>query len=273
MDGAAHVITVGNEKGGSGKSTTAMHLIVALLRLGHPVGAIDLDARQRTLTRYVDNRRDLASRRGVELPMPELATVERSKADTVAAQTADETARFEAALDGLKSRNDFVVIDSPGSDTFLARLGHQVADTLVTPMNDSFIDFDLLGQVDPETYEVKRPSLYSELVWESRKRRALKDRGKIDWIVMRNRLSTPDAKNKRRVADALETLAPRIGFRLAPGFGERVIYRELFPLGLTLLDLGDERADVRLTMSHVAARQEVRDLMICLQLPGIEEAP
>ncbi|NWG47488.1 MAG: ATPase, partial [Alphaproteobacteria bacterium] len=228
---------------------------------------------QRTLARYIENRKGLMERKGLELPLPELVVVARSAAAERSAQEADERARFHEALDRLRGACDFVVIDSPGSDTFLSRLGHQVADTLVTPLNDSFIDFDLLGQIDPETYEVRRPSLYSELVWDSRKRRALSDRGKIDWIVMRNRLSAPDAKNKRRVSDALETLAPRIGFRLAPGFGERVIYRELFPLGLTLLDLGEEKADVRLTMSHVAARQEVRDLLICLQLPGIAEAP
>jgi chromosome partitioning protein len=165
---------------------------------------------------------------------------------------------------------DFIIIDSPGSDSFLSRLGHSVADTLITPMNDSFVDFDLLATVDPESYEIRAPSLYSEMVWDSRKKRALSNHSSIDWIVMRNRLTSIDAKNKRRIADILEALSARIGFRIAPGFGERVIYRELFPQGLTLLDLQDAKAGVKMTMSHLAARQEVRDLLTTLNLPVTE---
>jgi len=142
-----------------------------------------------------------------------------------------------------------------------------MADTLVTPMNDSFVDFDLLGKVDPQSYKIKGPSFYSEMVWESRKRRAMRDGGQIDWIVMRNRLSHLDAKNKRRVEAVLESLAERIGFRLAPGFGERVIFREMFPSGLTLLDMKKEGVDAQMAMSHVAARAEVRSLMEVLDLP------
>lgn len=268
----SHIIVVGNEKGGSGKSTTAMHLVVALLRMGHGVGVIDLDARQRTLARYVENRTQFTQTKDVPLPMPTVEVVAPEKRELVADAQAEEVAKLEATLGALAARHPYIVIDSPGSDTHLSRLAHARADTLITPLNDSFVDFDLLGQIDPETYEVRRPSLYSELVWESRKRRMLTDRTSMDWVVLRNRMSSLDARNKRRVADALEALAPRIGFRLALGFGERVIYRELFPLGLTLLDLVDERCGVPLTMSHVAARQEVRDLVRTLKLPGVGEA-
>jgi hypothetical protein len=167
----------------------------------------------------------------------------------------------------LAAANDFLVIDCPGSDSNLSRLGHARADTLITPMNDSFVDFDLLGRVDPQTYRIKGPSVYSEMVWESRKRRAVCDGGEIDWIVVRNRLSHLDAKNKRRVESVLEALASRIGFRIGPGFGERVIFREMFPSGLTLLDLRDEGVDTQMSMSHVAARAEVRALVEALQLP------
>ncbi|MBX3447429.1 MAG: AAA family ATPase [Parvibaculum sp.] len=263
----AHVIVLGNEKGGSGKTTTAMHVIAYLLREGFRVGSIDLDGRQRSLTRYVENRKAWAEAAGVNLVMPDHMVITRSMAASVADANAEEGAELDAAIDRLSETNDFLVIDCPGSDSNLSRLGHARADTLITPMNDSFVDFDLLGRVDPQTYRIKGPSVYSEMVWESRKRRAVRDGGEIDWVVVRNRLSHLDAKNKRRVESVLSALAARIGFRIGPGFGERVIFREMFPSGLTLLDLREEGVDTQMSMSHVAARAEVRALVEALELP------
>ncbi len=268
----AHVITLGNEKGGSGKSTTAMHLVVALLRMNRTVGCMDLDSRQRTLSRYVENREDWCTSRGIRLPMPRLHVIDRSLHQDRRQATEEDRMNFERVLTALRAACDYVVIDSPGTDTYLSRLGHAVADTLITPMNDSFVDFDLLARIDPDTLKVLGPSLYSEMVWESRKIRMQTARSSIDWVVMRNRVSQLDARNKRRVGQVLESLSTRIGFRLAPGFCERVIYREMFPMGLTLLDLNEPKADVKMTMSHVAARQEVRELLTALKLPGMERA-
>lgn len=265
--GPAHTIVLGNEKGGSGKTTTAMHVIALLLHEGAAVGSMDLDGRQRSLTRYVENRKAWADGAKVNLVMPDHVVMPKSELDTVAGAQAAEREAFESAYTRLAVANDFVVIDCPGSDSFLSRLGHAVADTLITPMNDSFVDFDLLGRVDPQSWKIKGPSVYAEMVWESRKRRLVADGGEIDWIVMRNRLSTLAAKNKRRVEGVLEDLATRIGFRLAPGFGERVIFREMFPSGLTLLDLRSEGVEATLSMSHVAARAEVRALLDELRLP------
>lgn len=256
QDRGAHVIVLGNEKGGSGKSTTAMHVIVSLLLEQRRVGCLDLDVRQATLSRYLANRREFCRRGGVRLPMPEQITVETG-----------DVAGLDAAIADLKARSDVLVIDCPGSDTPLSRRAHAMADTLITPLNDSFIDFDVLAHVDADSIKVVRPSHYAEMVWEQRKQRALERRAPIDWIVMRNRLSALDARNKRDLAHALETLAQRIGFRIAPGFGERVIFRELFLKGLTLLDLRDPSTGTGLTMSHVAARQEVRALLQALRLP------
>jgi len=267
---APHILVLGNEKGGSGKSTTAMHVTIALLKLGAKVHVVDLDARQRSLTRYLENRAAWSDKRGVRLDMPTHTVVPRAEFDTRAHNEADETARFEAAMNEGEAA-DFIVIDCPGSDTYLARLGHSVAHTLVTPMNDSFVDFDLIGTIDPDTYEVLKPSLYAELVWEGRKRRMMARQTSIDWVILRNRLQQTDAHNKRRVGAALEALAPRIGFRVAPGFGERVIYRELFPNGLTLLDITHKAVDVHLTMSHVAARNELRALIEALEIEGVSE--
>jgi chromosome partitioning protein len=268
---AAHVIVFGNEKGGSGKSTAAMHVAVGLLKLGFTVGTIDLDARQGTFTRYLENR--WARAQAQPLPCPTHIAVARSAAENFQEAAEDERERLAGAFRELQPYHDFVVVDTPGSDTFLSRLGHSHADTLVTPINDSFIDLDLLATVDPETHKVVRPSIYSETVWEQRKQRALRDGGSMDWIVMRNRLSHLNARNKQEIAAILEKLARRIGFRTTPGFGERVIFRELFLKGLTLLDLGENAGEPSLTISQVAARQEVRALLEAIRPVGKAELP
>lgn len=265
----AYVIVLGNEKGGSGKSTAAMHLIVGLLRDGYRVGAIDLDARQATLSGYLASRAAFAEGRGLDLPLPRSAAVHRSMLDSRAEADAEETARFGAAMAELSRDCDIVVIDCPGADTFLSRLGHSHADTLVTPINDSFVDFAMLAKVDPENHEVIRPSIYSEMVWDSRKLRFARDRGRIDWIVMRNRLGATEARNKRDVGSTLEALAKRIGFRTVKGFGERVIFRELYLQGLTLMDVREVGLGIQMGMSHVAARAEVRALIAAIRKPPL----
>ena len=271
-DGECRVIVVGNEKGGAGKSTVSMHLAVALMRMEQRVGIIDLDVRQRTLTRYLENRLRWMQSTGSKLPMPEIIRVDASTERDLDTAEHEETQRLLGAIERLKQVSDFILIDAPGGDTFLSRLAHTTADTLITPLNDSFVDFDLLGDVNPQTLEVIRPSFYSEMVWNCRKKKAQASRKPIDWIVMRNRVSPLEARNKQKVGEALANLSKRIGFRLAPGLSERVIYRELFPAGLTLLDLTEQGSNVAFTMSHVAARQELRDLLILLQLPSLAGA-
>lgn len=264
----AHIIVLGNEKGGSGKSTSAMHLVVALLEQGRRVATIDLDGRQRTLTRYLENRAKAVAE-GANLLMPSFAVVVRSEIPDFHEAQADERNRFLSVLEDYVNNHDVVIIDCPGSDSFMSRLAHGCADTLLTPMNDSFIDLDLIARVDPNDHTILGPSLYSELVWEMRKRRA-RTGGTVDWLVMRNRVGHLDARNKRRVSEVLARLAKRIGFRVVAGLSERVTYRELFLQGLTMLDLG--RTGSTLTMSEVAARQEVRTLVASLELPPVDRA-
>lgn len=263
----ATVIVFGNEKGGSGKSTASMHVIVGLLRLGFKVGSIDLDSRQWTLTRYLSNRAQTIKREGLKLPMPQHVFLSRSERPVRGEAEAEDKARLEAVLAKLGSQVDFLVIDCPGTDTFLGRMATSYADKLVTPVNDSFIDLDLLANVDGRTISVQRPSVYAEMVWEQRKIRAKRDGGSIDWVVMRNRLSSINARNKLDMAKVLEELSTRIGFRIAPGFAERVIFRELFLRGLTMLDTFEIGESGKPRLSHIAARQEVRGLMNALQLP------
>jgi len=261
-----HILVLGNEKGGSGKSTTGMHLIVALLKRGYRVGSIDLDARQGSLSRLIENRIAYAERSGRSLELPLHRRVFRSEAEVRSAARYEERQSLDEALNALAECH-YIVIDTPGSDSYLSRLGHTCADTLITPLNDSFLDLDLLARIDHEGKRVLAPSLYSQMVWEQRQQRAVAKLAPVDWVVMRNRLSHIDARNKREIGYLLEQLGKRIGFRLAPGFGERVIFRELFPTGLTLLDLRAEEVGVSLNMSHIAGRQEVRALLQAIGLP------
>jgi len=265
---SAHVIVLGNEKGGSGKSTTAMHVAVALLQAGQRVATIDLDSRQKSFTHYVENRRDWAERSHIKLDIPKHFCVARGfglRLDEVEAQ---EFGAFAEAISGVEQSHDFVVIDTPGSDSYLMRLAHSMADTLITPLNDSFVDFDVLGTIDPNTFEVTGISHYAEMVREARRQRRLVDGGLTDWVILRNRLSALGSRNKRLVGEGVDELGRQLGFRAADGFSERVIYREFFPRGLTALDeLNEDTLGQRPSLSHVTARDEVKGLIEALKLP------
>ena len=194
--GRAHVLVIGNEKGGSGKSTTALHIAVSLMSDGAQGG----DDRSRRPPGHADAlprepRRLSSSARASSC---RCRCTPRSMA--IGRLRPDEKARFEAALEPAVLGADFVVIDTPGSDTHLSRLAHTWADTLLTPLNDSFIDLDLLARVDPETLKVVRPSIYAEAVWKQRQIRSMQGARPVDWIVMRNRLSSLAARNKRDMA-------------------------------------------------------------------------
>ena len=247
------VIVVGNEKGGAGKSTIAVHLAVALAHEGATVTVLDLDQRQQTMGHFFANRARWIGANDASLPVPE------RPAPPVDAAGLDDV---------MAGASDFLVVDTPGADTELSRAAHQRADLIVTPMNDSFVDFDVLGVVDPVTLNLIRPSLYSETVWEARKVRAAERGRSIDWVVLRNRLASVEARNRRRVDERVMALSKRVGFRTLMGLRDRVIYRELFPFGLTVADLGPGVRPIPVSLGHIAARQEMRVLMAELGLVG-----
>ena len=255
----ARIIVIGNAKGGTGKSTTAMHLIVGLMNEGRKVGSLDLDVPQGTLNRYIENRRAFAAGKDLDLAIPDHHTVNPGPG------AADD---FEATLVRLSETCDDLVIDTPGHDNVLSRLAHANADLLITPLNDSFLDLDVLAQIEADTWRIVRLSHYSEMVNEARRRRRQTDGGTIEWFVLRNRLSPLDARNKRNMGEILHALAEKIGFRDGLGLSERVIYRELFLSGLTLLDLRDKDTGQSFTLSHVAARQELLKLLAVVQPPA-----
>ena len=253
----AHWITFANEKGGTGKSTTAVHVAVALAYRGAEVVAFDLDHRQRTMCRYFENRGDTITRRDIDLPTVECHTIEDVDEDAFGSLVAEKA-----------HGADFIIVDTPGRDDPLARYAATQADTLVTPMNDSFVDFDLIGQVEGESFKVKKLSFYAELIWEARIKRGRaqleQNRREMDWVVVRNRTGYTEARNMARIEKALSEMSKRVGFRTTKGLSERVIYRELFPSGLTLLDKGHLG---NLGTSHLVARQELRGLVANLRLP------
>ena len=264
------VIVIGNEKGGAGKSTLAIHIVTGLLHAGRKVAIIDLDLRQRSMERFFSNRAAWTAANGHDLPLPIVPDMGDGKA-LAKADEAEQLARFDAAYAEAQASADIILIDTPGGDTALSRAAHGRADQIVTPMNDSFVDFDLLGEVDPVTLELKKPSIYSESVWEARKHRAITEGRQvtIDWIVVTNRLAVAEARNRRRLEERMKKLAKRVGFRVGPGLRDRVIYRELFPFGLTVADLSNDIRPVSVSLAHVAARQEMRNLM---QAMGLDDA-
>lgn len=261
-----HIIVLGNEKGGTGKSTVSMHVIVSLLRMGFSVGSIDVDARQGTLTRYMNNRK--ATNERVPLMLSDHISVPPSQHASRDDAAREDQQNLQNALDQLSSKQ-FILIDTPGNDTPLSRSAHAVADTLVTPLNDSFVDLDVLAHVHVDTLDMTQPSTYANMVWDQKKQRALRDRGSVDWIILRNRLSSVRAKNKQKMEKVMQLLSKRLGFRYVAGFGERVIFRELFLSGLTVLDLQD--CKIPMTLSHVAAKQELRNLIQQMNLPHLEK--
>ena len=270
---SVRIIVVGNEKGGAGKSTLALHLATALMHGGARVAAMDLDVRQQSMAHFFAHRRAWAAAKGVELPMPVADSV-TSGPPLAGMADCEAVERFETALEEARMSADFVLIDTPGGDTALSRAAHARADLIVTPMNDSFVDFDMLGAVDPVTLDLIKPSLYAETVWESRKQRMLADRSSIDWVVLRNRLASTEARNRKRLDERVVALSRRVGFRIGPGLRDRVIYRELFPFGLTIADLSTTVRPVPVALVHVAARQELRGLMQALGLPlGVADVP
>lgn len=262
-----HVIVVSSQKGGTGKSTIAIHLAVSLLRRPSSVHTIDLDSEQGSLTRYVENRRAYAARTGADLPIPRHVAISPSVLKDRDAARADELERLGAVVAHAAAAHDFVVVDTAGSAAFLARVAHEFADTIVTPLNDSLLDLDVLALVDPETRRVVRGSAYTGLVIDAIANRRARGQGETAWIVVRNRLTMLDSRNKRQMLELVELLSREMGFRIAAGIGERVVFRELFLDGLTLLDLRDADAGVSLNMSHLAARQEFALLLEALDLP------
>lgn len=253
-------IAVGNQKGGTGKSTTALHLAITLVKAGRKVACIDLDGHQGTLSHYLANRHAYAEKTGRKIAIPLCRRIEPFETGDREADEAEEKARLNDAFIAFADQ-DYVVIDTPGNQGHLTRLGHANADILITPLNDSFLDIDVLAKVDQAKREILGPSSYAAMVMQQSELRVAGGRAPIDWIVMRNRIAHLDTRNTRDMTRLLDQLAHRMGFRVHAGLSDRVVFREMFFDGLTLLDLPQGADEARLNPSHWNARREIRQLM------------
>lgn len=265
MNNLPYIIVLGNEKGGSGKTTTSTHLIFSLMSRGFKVGCLDLDLRQLSLRRYLENRM-LNNAEKIELGelfMPLIFDVDSGVVSE------DDVLRLEEYYKSLffGSDLDFIVIDTPGNNTLLATLAHSFADLIITPLNDSLIDLDLIAKIDTTNIKDMKPSIYSAMIWEQKIRRFKRDKKRIEWMVIRNRLSNLDSGNRRFIEKCLNHLSRNLAFRFGNGFSERLIYRELFPYGLTLVDVFEGQDFIKVTPSHIAARQELRNFLTDLKIP------
>src|SRR5271169_654593 len=265
---SAHVIVVGNEKGGAGKSTISIHLTVALLKAGYRVASIDLDTRQQTLTRFFENRRSWSANAEWPIELPHHRAMGRGESRDLRQNETLEFTEFAAAIGAVEHEYEFVVIDTPAADSYLMRLAHSLADTLVSPLNDSYIDIDVFSRVHHDRSQRGAVSQYADLVMRARRKRRLVDNGVIDWVMVRNRMASLASNNARQVAVTITRLSQELRFRIADGLHDRVIFRELFPIGLTALDPIEEGAiGGALTTSQVAARREIEGLVAALELP------
>jgi len=280
-----HVVVIGNQKGGSGKSTFAMHIIVALLKAGKRVASFDLDLNQLTLTRYLRNRHEWDRKHEQKLELPDhypvteevhggtlrrfisrLKKIGRAhKDDFIGNSALSHCADLRQFISQLKKigrahKHDFIVIDTPGGVQHLSLVAHGMADTLITPINDSLVDLDVLVAMDQSDLE-PQPSVYARMVW-----RALEARRKItgratDWIVVRNRLESVESSNQHQITQVLEVIQRTLGFRIACGLRERPVYREFFAAGLTVFDPIEGFTGAESNRPDLLARLEVQNLI------------
>src|SRR6516165_10046315 len=281
VQSSPHVVVIGNQKGGSGKSTFAMHIIVALLKAGKRVASFDLDLNQLTLTRYLGNRHEWDRKHEQKLELPDhypvteevhgttlrrfisrLKKIGRAhKDDFIGSNALSHSADLGHFISQLKKigrarTHDFIVIDTPGGVQHLSLIAHGMADTLITPINDSLVDLDVLVAMEQSDLE-PQPSVYAKMVW-----RALEARRKVsgrttDWIVVRNRLESVETSNQQQITRVLDVIQRTLGLRIARGLLERPVHREFFAAGLTVFDSVEGfRSTTEINRSILLARLE-----------------
>ena len=235
-----------------------------MLKSGQNVATIDLDWRQRSFTHYIDNRLAWGRQRGKELPTPTHVCFDEEAEFLTEEDEAAGRAAFANTFVNLAANHGYIVIDTPGHNHYLARLAHTMADTLITPLNDSFVDLDVLGSVDPENFSVSGISHYARTV-EERGASARPPAGRIPIGSCCATVGDARRATSAIVGEALQDLSQRLGFRCIEGLAERVIFREFYPRGLTAIDNLDELTlGTRPTMSHVTAQLEVQGLLASL---------
>ena len=256
-DKKAHIIVISNEKGGTGKSTISMHLAIDLLQQGFKVAAIDLDGRQGTLSKYVENRKKFCRTHNLVSPIPSIFTYAPQEDVTLIEANREN---ISSRINELAKDYDAIIIDTPGTKNYLFEEAHYHADTLITPISDSLIDLNVLADINIDSQTIGRPGHYASFIWDIKKKLASQGHNYLNWIVIGNKTSNYNSKNKNIVFEYLEKLGKLFGFRFTPGLKDRIIYKELFLLGLTVLDMSHPELKMKMTMSHLAAKREVKTI-------------
>lgn len=250
----AHIIVISNEKGGTGKSTLSMHLAIKLLQENFSVATVDLDGRQGTLSKYIENRTKFSDLRNINLLIPQHFRF--SPQDNITQSQAEVSLLIEE----LGKKFDAIIIDTPGTKNYLFDTAHLYADTVITPISDSLIDLNVLADIDFINNKVRAPGHYASFIWDVKKHLASKGKAYLNWIVVGNKISSLNSKNKNKFFAFLEQISKLYGFRNVEGLKDRVIYKELFLEGLTVLDMGHEKLKLKMNMSHLAAKREIKHI-------------
>lgn len=224
----AQIIVFANEKGGVGKSTLAFHTSIALARSGHKVLAIDLDRRQQSFSRALENRAATSRSLGIDLPSPQTLMLEHQ----TGAMLMQEIARVGTG-------RTTIIIDVAGHDSPIARRAIAMADKIITPVNPTFIDLDSVAHFNAATMRFAKLGRFAETVEQLQTERHERGLPKTDWMLVKNRVRKAEKLQLKRFDQALDQLPAHLGVRLLSGLTERVAYRELFMFGLTHADCND----------------------------------
>jgi chromosome partitioning protein len=239
-----------------------MHLAVGLIKAGRRVATLDIDFEGRTLSQYIHNRLGFAQANELALDTPAHYRVTDALSNTKSGETETAEINFiSSAIAAAESDHDFIIIDTPSVLTKSNLFAHALADTVISPINDSFLDLDAIVPSTEMTQEIAR-SAYTAAIHRAREARELVTSRTIEWLVIPNRVfSSLDTRNERTIRMAIEEASLRLGFRIAPGIAELLVYRQLFPKGLTAFDPMEESLlGVKPGISHVLARQDLRQL-------------
>lgn len=222
----APIILFANEKGGVGKTTLVFNTAIDLCNRGYRVLAIDLDFRQRSLARAIENR--MASNRclGLDLPVPKVCVLQQPSGPMLVQE-----------LNRLGSDRDVILIDAPGHDSPVARRAMALAQTIVTPINPSFFDLDVLGHFDPVSLKFRKPGPFAQAILDIRAEQMRRNLLPARWIIAKNRIRGAERSHNKRIEPMLAQLSDQLGLTIAEGLTERVAYRSLLQYGFTISDI------------------------------------